>query len=196
MSAQEVNYDFGETNVIDKSGAAQGGHATPEEIVAIGKRMWQRILDAKVSPSDEAGTDSLLERIQNEFKDFNTSFPLVVRWAVQLHRFSHTALDKYLRMHASADLSTREAFLRLQAEYLVILYRESNTHRHDEKAVQQYRNQLVEQLIEEDKTFIELQKEAEAEAAAAAAKVDKDRRQALYEFLSKNVLSQKIKDGK
>jgi len=172
--------------------AQERGRATPEEIVAIGRQIWRRVQDSGVAPDDDVGTDKLLELLQNEFRDFNASFPLVLRWAVQLRKFSATALDKYLRLHATADLSTREGFLRLQAEYLVALYREDNSRRHDEKAVQAYRAALVKQLLEEDEAFLALQKEAEAEAAALAAATDAERRQCLHQLVV-NIRAQKLK---
>jgi len=175
-----ANIEFSEVPVRTKVAT---NHATPEEIVTIGRRLWQRVLDAKVDPNDDDKTDRLLEQVQKEFHDFNTSFPLVVRWAVQLRKFSPAALEKYLRLHATADLSSREGFLRLQAEYLVALYREENARHHDEKAVKAYRTAIVKQLIDEDAAFQRLQKEAEAEAAAAASAVDAERRQTLYKLL-------------
>jgi hypothetical protein len=171
---------------------SERGRASPEEIVTIGRQIWRRVQDSGVAPGDDAGNDKLLESMQNEFRDFNASFPLVLRWAVQLRKFSASALDKYLRLHATADLSTREGFLRLQAEYLVVLYREDNSRRHDEKAVQAYRAALVKQLLDEDEAFLALQKEAEAEAAAAAAATDAERRQCLHQLVV-NIRAQKLK---
>ena len=185
------NIVFGEAPVVSRAGT---GHASLEEVIAIGRRVWKRIDAAKVSPQDEAACDKLLEEIQTEFHDFNTSFPLVVRWAVQLHKFSSSAFEKYLRLHASADLSSRESFLKLQAEYLVLLFREENARHHDEKAVQAYRNEIIKRLLEEDKAFQELRAEAEAEAAQQAAAVNSQRRQKLFEFLSARSLAQKTKD--
>ncbi|NBQ43285.1 MAG: hypothetical protein EBU23_12565 [Mycobacteriaceae bacterium] len=190
-----MSYVFEEVRGAPPAGRASAGRATPEEIVAIGRQIWRRVQDSGVAPSDDAGTDKLLDSLQNEFRDFNASFPLVLRWAVQLRKFSATALDKYLRLHATADLSTREGFLRLQAEYLVALYREDNqsSGRHDEKAVQAYRAALVKQLLEEDEAFIALQKEAEAEAAAQAAATDAERRQCLHQLVV-NIRAQKLKN--
>lgn len=177
---------FNEVPVTTKVG---GGRATPEEIVAIGRRFWQRIQSSGVAAEDDDGNDRLLDSLQKEFKDFTSSFPIIVRWAVQMRKFSSTALDKYLRLHATADLSSREGFLRLQAEYLVILFREDNARRHDEKAVQAYRTALVKQLLEEDEQFQKLQEEAEKESKAKEQALDAERRRNLYRF----VLAQKVK---
>lgn len=187
--SEEVNYEFGEVSVESKVGST--GHATPAEIVEIGRKMWKKIVESKVSVADEAATDRLLVSIQNEFKDFNLSFPLVVRWAVQLRKFNPTALEKYLRLHATADLNSREGFLKLQSEYLVLMFREENSKRHDEKAVQRYREHLQKELLAEDKAFIEAHKLAEEEAAKDAASVDVSRRQNLY----KTLMAQKLGDA-
>ena len=163
--------------------SGKAGQATPEELVAMGIKLWQRVLDSGIAASDETGTDQLLAEIHKEFKDFTISFPLVVRWAVQLRKFNASALHKYLRLHASADLSSRESFLRLQAEYPTLIFREENRSRHDEGAIQKFRTHLIEQLMEEDKTFIKLQKDAEAEAAKQTSLVQEDRRHALYGYI-------------
>lgn len=192
-TGSDANVIFDEVSVSTPglTAGGQAGKASPEELVAMGRQLWQRVVDSGVAPSDEAGTDKLLAEIQKEFKDFTISFPLVVRWAVQLRKFNPAALHKYLRLHASADLSTRESFLRLQAEYPTLLFREENRSRHDEGAVQKFRTHLIEQLMEEDKLFIEMQKEAEAEAAKQASVVAGDRRQALYSFIKSRVESDK-----
>ena len=171
--------------------AGQAGRATPDELVAMGRKLWQHVQQSGIAASDEAGTDKLLAEIQKEFKDFTISFPLVVRWAVQLRKFNPTALHKYLRLHASADLSTRESFLRLQAEYPAMIFREENRSRHDEGAVQRFRTQLIEQLMVEDKLFIKMQKEAEAEAAKQTTAVQSDRRQVLYSYIKSRLEADK-----
>lgn len=184
MSSADSAIVFDEVSVSTPGLASgQAGHATPDELVAMGRKLWQRVQESGVAPSDEAGTDKMLAEIQKEFKDFTISFPLVVRWAVQLRKFNPAALHKYLRLHASADLSSRESFLRLQAEYPTMIFREENRSRHDEGAVQRFRSHLIEQLMEEDKLFIQLQKEAEAEAAKQTSVIQSDRRQALYGFI-------------
>ena len=185
------NIVFGETVVPSRPGS---GYASPEEILGIGRRIWRRIEESGVSPRDDAGNDKLLAAIQTEFPDFTTTFPLVVRWAVQLRKYSTSALEKFLRLHSSADLSSRESFIKLQAEYLVVLFREENSKRHDEKAVQSFRTEITRQLLEEDKSFQELQKAAEKEAAEQAASVDAERRQKLFQFLCAARLSQKAKE--
>lgn len=185
MADDAANYVYTEIPVEATVRSAQ--RATPEEIVAIGKKIWERVQKSGVGKDDNPGNDALLETLQEEFKDFATSFPLVIRWMVQMRQFNAEALRKYLLMHAQAKLDTREGFLELQAEYLVLLYRE--THRHpDEAFVKRYRESLVKQLLEEDKAFLKMQKQVEEDLAQRAVEFDRDRRQRLYEYL----LAQKV----
>ena len=131
----DQNIEFGEAPVEISVNTQQ---ATPAAIGAIAKEIWQRITKSKVAIEDNPGNDRLLEALQAEFADFNKSFPLVLRWMVQMRKFRPKAFKKYLLKHASAKLDSRQAFLELQAEYLVLLYREEHSHP-DERHVQQYR---------------------------------------------------------
>jgi hypothetical protein len=180
-----ANFAFGEVPV--KASVSSSQRATPAELTEMARQIWRRVTESKVAKEDDAGNDRLLESIQGEYKDFNTSFPLVLRWMVQMRKFNAKAFEKYLMKHATAKLDTREAFLELQAEYLVLLYREE--HRHpDENYVRQYRAAIVKQLLEEDKTFLDLQKQVEEDLARQDSAVDHDRRQRLYEY----ILNQKV----
>jgi len=180
-----TQFSFGEVPVKASISSAQ--RATPAELVEIARKIWRRVSESKVAKEDNVGNDQLLESIQAEYKDFNTSFPLALRWMVQMRKFNARAFEKYLLKHASAKLDTREEFLELQADYLVLLYREE--HRHpDENYVRQYRTSIINQLLEEDKTFTDIQKQVEEDLARQESDVDCDRRKRLYEY----ILAQKI----
>ena len=183
MDAQ--NFSFGEVPVEASMGSTQ--RATPEELVDLARKIWREVAASEIAKDDDAGNDRLLETIQVRYKDFNTSFPLVLRWMVQMRKFNARAFERYLLKHATAKLDTREAFLELQAEYLTLLYREEHRHA-DERGVREYRAAIVKQLLEEDKVFIDLQKQVEADLALRETEVDRDRRQRLYEYL----LAQKV----
>lgn len=181
MSNEDApNFSFGEVPVSASLSSAQ--RATPAELVALARQIWQRVASAGVANEDNAGNDKLLESLQTEFSDFSKSFPIVLRWMVQMKKFSAKAFEKYLLKHASATLNSREAFLELQADYLVLLYREEHK-RPDENLVRRYRSSLIEQLLEEDKTFQKIQKQIEEELASQENVVDQDRRTRLCEFL-------------
>jgi hypothetical protein len=184
----DENIVFSETNVGGPGvSVTNSQQATPAQLVALAKTIWEKVKRSGVAAEDDSGNDALLASLQEEFKDFNISFPLILRWMVQMRKFNARALEKYLMKHSTTKMDTREAFLRLQAEYLVLLYREE--HRHpDENFIKRYRQSLVEQLVEEDSTFTTMQKQVEVDLAAQEQVVDADRRMRLYKFL----LAQKV----
>ena len=174
------NYIFDGVDVHANVSAAQS--ATPQELVALASSIWKEVKASGVGPADEEGNDALLRELQDRHRDFGQSFPLVLRWMVQVRSYHPRAFEKYLAKHAGLRLGSREEFLRLQAEYLVCLFREKTAHA-DERAVKQYRESVVQALMAEDKEFMRVSEAVEAEMAAQARDVDRERRRALYEAL-------------
>lgn len=156
--------------------------STPADLIKLGATIWRRVVDSKISPQDEAANDKLLENLQAEFRDFSTSFPLVLRWMVQMRRFSSKSFERFLLKHASVDLKSRESFLRLQAEYLVLLYQEDNPHVSTKK-VEKYRESVVKHLIDEDKAFVEIQKQVDEDFKKSTMEINDERKRRLYEYL-------------
>jgi hypothetical protein len=182
---EHTTYVHGEVPISASVGSAQ--RASPEQIVEIGKKIWGVIAASGVRLEDDQGCEALLGSLQNDYKDFATSFPLVLRWAVQLRQFSPKAFHKYLLKHATTPLHNQRDFLELQAEYLVFLFRERNSHA-DEAKVRQYRESVVEMLVKEEEQFKKIQEEVAQEVKRSDAAADRDRRQRLYESL----LAQKV----
>lgn len=176
----DTQYVYGEVPVAAKVSSSSA--ATPDELVAIANRIWRQIKSSNVLPSNEAESDALLEKLQTQHKDFATSFPIVLRWMTQLRSYSSRAFKTYLLKHAVAELKSREDFLRLQAEYLVCLYREKAKDHPSPAQVGAYRNSIVNQLLEEDRLYREMEKEVDADIARLAKENDADRRAALYKL--------------
>ncbi|MFA6165759.1 MAG: hypothetical protein WC700_04025 [Gemmatimonadaceae bacterium] len=183
----EPNYSFSDVPVTTSVRSSQT--ATPEQLVEMGRAIWKEVNDAQIAKDDAQRNDELLAALQQKHKDFVTSFPLVLRWMVQMRQFHPEAFRKYLLKHATAQLSTREAFLELQVEYLVLLYRELHPDHPDENYVRKYRESLIRSLMEEDKAFIKIQEDVEAEMSRKKAVNDDDRRRALYAHL----MAQKVR---
>jgi len=168
---EEDNYDFSEISGVAPEMSPEfkthSERATPEEIIAIAKRLWACVRESGISKDDEKGNDALMEdlRDRDEFRNFATSFPVVARWIVQARKFNVNALKAYLRKHASADLKSREAFLDLQAEYLVLIYKEEHVHA-DARKVKIYRDGIIKTLRQEDKVFMEVSKQVDDDLEA------------------------------
>ncbi len=169
----DTNYAFGECNVEHQ----EQKRATPDELIIMAKKIWSEVNVKTTKTNDE-----LLNFIQDKYKDFTTSFPLVIRWMVQMKQFNVEALRKWLLKHGTAQLKTRTDFLELQADYLVLLYRETHSHP-DEKFMKNYRASIIEELLKEDKEFIEVQKQIEDEMEKSDEEFNVARRKQLFEYL-------------
>ena len=180
VATEEVNYEFCETDVQANITSAQS--ATPDELVEIGNKIWKQIKASKVDQSNFSACVELLKKIQIEYHDFTISFPIVVRWAVQARQYSSAAFRKYLQKFAVKPIKTREEFLKNQAEYLILIFKEKANHP-TTADINKYRSHIVAELIKEDEEFKQINKEVEEQMAAAAVVADKDRRRILVEHL-------------
>ena len=120
------NFVFGEVPVSAPPAATR--RASPDELVEMAGRIWTKVKNSGIAEEDSKGNDDLLKKLQDEFKDFNESFPVALRWMVQARKFSSQAFRKYLLKHAKTKLDTREAFIRLQGEYLPLLFEDGLIH--------------------------------------------------------------------
>ena len=167
---------------VQVKSSANTGEASLDEITSIAKKIWKRALEAKIETLTETQCDKLLDDLQTEFKDFSQTFPLVLRWMIQMKQFNLTIFKSYLAKFSLAKVGSREEYLDLQAEYLVMMFRH-NSHHPDEKKVQAYRKQLIESLIEEDKAFKDIQKEVEEQMKSEEEEINKEKKMKLYKIL-------------
>ncbi len=181
MANTDSNFVYDEIPVDVKTSSSK--RATPEEIVALGEKIWKEIQNSGIAAEDEKGNDSLLETLQEKYKDFSTSFPIIMRFMVQMRKFNKKALLKYLRLHATSKLASEDEFLELQAEYLVLLYRETHPHP-NEAYIKEYRRVLIDRLKDESRAFKEISKAVEEDQAKRDAAYDEDRRKRLHAYIT------------
>lgn len=172
----DANYVFSEVPI--KANVSSSQTATPEELVELAKKLWAQVQESGVSKDDDEGNKTLLKRMQDENKDFMMSFPIILRWMVQARQFGAKSFHKWLLKHSASELKDREDFLRLQAEYLVLLYKESNP-RYDNRLVNEYRKSITQQLLDEDKKFKELHDQVTKDMEAHEAILRQERRERL-----------------
>lgn len=163
--------------------------ASADDIIAEAEEIHKKVLAAKLKDDDAAGQEALLKRIQDEHRDFNVSFPLMLRWTVQTRQYRRTAFARYLTFMKGKEWKDRKDFLRDQGEYLVILYKELH-HKYDSRQVAQYRQAIVAQLLKEDEEFEAMKKEAESELERKNKDIDQERRRNLYAYLMKQKVAQ------
>lgn len=156
--------------------------ASLEEIAAEADIIYNRVRTSGLKKDDAAGRGALLKEVQEDHPDFNTSFPLPLRWTVETGQYRRPAFERYLRYMRGREWKDREDFLRDQGHYLTLLYKEMHP-RYDARLVNQYQQSIVDQLLKENKDFEKAKEEAEKELKARNEEADKVRRRALYALL-------------
>jgi len=147
-----------------------------DNILTLGDDIWDDIRHNK-DFGKEAKLNELTDYYFNKYKDFSYSFPIVIRWMIQLNKYSKKAFKKYLLKYKETKINNRKEFAILQAEYLVFLFKEEK--HYDQKYINNYRDFIIKQLIEEE----ELHKRVEEEYKEELKKLDSDKRTAMYNYL-------------
>jgi hypothetical protein len=182
----EDNYIYGDVPVGASISSSQ--HASPEALVNMACEIWKKVLKSGVKLSDEKQTSELLFRIQSEYKDFSMSFPLVVKWMTQLGSFDKKAFKEYLTIYSSKQMKSPEDFIKIQAEYVVLLYKYANKKQHlSAKDISKYREHIVSTLLKEHEEFMRISKEVEEEMKKNDQAKDMERRKELIDLLSNKI---------
>lgn len=150
-----------------------------EQLLALANAIWQEVKKDK-----QTDLDSLYVSVFDKYKDFGMSFPLILRWMVQMKKFSEKAFKKFLIKYSSSKVNSKKDFLILQAEYLVYLYEESK--HYSKSDVVQYREFIIKQLLEEDALFDKVHEEVQIEEKKNKEVLSKESREKLYNYLLNN----------
>lgn len=98
--------------------------ATAEEILEVADAIWEITKSYKydlIKDSDKI--DKLLESLQKEYSDFATSFPVVLKFMVQLHKYNRSVFNRYLISLGSKPTKDLDDFIDKQATYVANLER-------------------------------------------------------------------------
>lgn len=143
-----------------------------EDIIALANNIWSEV---KKLPDDIS--EKQYYELHNKYNEFGSSFPIILRWMIQLKKYSTKAFKRFLIKYSNTDITSRRDFLILQAEYLVYLF-EENKH-HDKKVINNYREFIIKQLLEEDEKMNNIIQEAEEEIR----KREFNKRNQLYNYV-------------
>jgi hypothetical protein len=173
----DTNYIFAEKTV------KYSNNLPLEDILNMGNAIWK---DIKKTKKNETDDDSIYNIFYEKYKDFATSFPLVLKWMIQANTYTESAFKKFLLKYTSTTLETRKDFLKLQAEYLVYIFKEKG---HPSiKQVNEYRDHIVKMLFEEDDTFDKIQKEYTEELTKIDDQIYEQKRQILYNYMKDQLI--------
>jgi len=155
-----ANRVFGEVPVNIQHSDIKSGEISVDALVKVAESIFERVKLANVPRKDHAGTDQLLRKLWDEYRDFSKELPIVMRWTVQAREFSSKAFRAYLTKVHKPHWPERKDFLYGQVEYLVMLYRERNR-RCSPQQLTRYREQVRKRVMEDDKRFMAANEEAE-----------------------------------
>lgn len=162
------------------------------KVCTIATNIWKFIIEHNLKNKlENKKTDEyevkLLEELQIEYTHFSLLFPLVLRWMVQMRQFKTQAFKEYLSFFINAEISSRHDFLKTQGEYLVLLYKNINLNS-TKKEIDNYREEIIRNLIDEDELFKKIEEEAKLELEQQDNNLQTNRRNAIYNA----ILKQKI----
>jgi len=130
--------------------------ATIPKLLDLAQEINQRIKCSNIAWYDEKGNEALLSWLQTEYSDFAISFPIVLRWLVQMREYHPSAFRDFIYISTKKESKSREEYLNHQAEYLVLL--QKYIHNKSKDQLKQTRNIFRQLLYDEDKEFLASQK--------------------------------------
>lgn len=108
--------------------------ATPDEILNIADEIWgevkKRNLDV-VKDSDKI--DLFLEDLQSKYIDFATSFPIVLKWMVQLRKYNKDVFRKHLLSIGTNPIKSTDDFIEKQSTYIANIEKQYNPNHNDKE---------------------------------------------------------------
>jgi hypothetical protein len=151
------------------------------DLISLANVIWNEVRTVNIT--DEDKLEDYYNQVHSKYKDFGSSFPIVLRWMVQIKKYSEKAFRKFLIKYSSAKIESKKDFLILQADYVVYIYKE-NKH-HDRKNVEAYREFIIKQLLDEEAEMARIGEEYKQ----ALKKMDEEKRLELYKELTGNKLT-------
>ena len=171
---------------IDLGGGTRGtvksGTENLETVMAMAAEIWDAIKRSGVSEADDDGNDDLIKRLQADYKDFATSYPIPFRWMVQAREYEAGIFEKFILNKTKVMYKDRHEFMTSQGEYLVMLYRRRHP-RASGGQLSRYRDSIAKSLKEEDDQFTAAKKEAEGVVEQSKKDADADRRRRMVAYL-------------
>ena len=169
--------------------------ATCEQIIDQANKIWKIVLErmddkklTKKSTSQDSQKKELLNELQDSYKDFNISFPIVLRWMVEAKKYKAKVFKQYLLKYAKAEFKTSEDFVKMQAEYLVCIFENDNPHV-SQKNINKFRDTTVNAMLEEDREFKKIYARIEKELEVEKQLSDQERRIRLVKLIKEGYIN-------
>jgi hypothetical protein len=128
--------------------------------------------------------EDLLAKYQNKYKEFSMSFPIVLRYMVQMQQYNRKAFDRYIRRLYEKPYRSEEEYCKRQSEYVMYLYMEVNP-RSKKKENEAIKKEVYDMLLKELNAFKEAQKKTKEEQEKNNRINNIERRKELKDILDK-----------
>lgn len=159
---------------------------TIDFVVAESRKMWVKVREAikakKLPLGDTDAANEMIARMHKEHREFCVSYPVVMRYMVEMQQYHSGAFEKYLRKIAIHPWRDEDGFLESQADYVTFLYRETHP-RWTIREVATLRANILETLRTEHREIKELGERITAEVEEKEARLMNRSRASLREWL-------------
>ena len=102
----------------------------------------------------------VVRKLQQEYKDFNITFPIFIRCTVQTGDYNKKAMRAFLEKHSRTRMQSMTDFLELQKDYVIYLYRETHPHWNPKDVIRMSQN-ILDALHREHKEFKDMADEVD-----------------------------------
>lgn len=99
---------------------------TPEFIVNEASVIWGKVKAKKVNTSSQTEVDACMSEMREQHKEFCMSYPIVLRYMVQMGEYHTKAFKSYLDHIKYHPWKSEAEYLDSQADYVVRLYKARN----------------------------------------------------------------------
>jgi hypothetical protein len=96
---------------------------TLEDVLKVGDQIWKKCREKKLDISNTKATDEYLAELRYQFPEFAQSYPIVLRYMVQMNSYKHKAFERYLHRIQKHPWTSEDEYLQSQADYVIILYK-------------------------------------------------------------------------
>ena len=167
MSTGEFDEDgrlFTESEVDSNMGTGniKTEYINIEIVINTIKEILNKVKRAEIEPKNAEENTKLLKILQDEYKDFSITHPVVLRWMVEARQYDEQAFRTYAKNHVKSTYKDRNEFWKCQGEYLILLFRRLNP-KASVKAIRHYRDNVMGLLKKDNDEFDDANKKADEE---------------------------------
>jgi hypothetical protein len=126
---------------------------TDQQYIDDAEMIWKDLKkNIKDTKFNSLNIDEQLEVYQKKYNDFTMTFPIVLRYMVQLKRYKKKAFENFLKKMRANPYRSELEYCERQADYVKYLYMET-TKNHDMEEAKRVWRETYEMLAKEVKLF-------------------------------------------